>query len=109
MPASYMSAATSAAVQAVWEPLAPYVGFHTASPGTTGANESGIARSALTWAGHTATVSLVVPIGTTVTHLGYWSAASAGTYSDGAPLPGVYVGPITIALTLGPDTVTSNN
>jgi hypothetical protein len=67
MAANYMSAGTEAAIQTAWEAKAPFVGFHTASPGTIGTNESGIARVALGLAGHTATAGLTVPGGTTIT------------------------------------------
>lgn len=72
--------------------LAGYASLHTASPGTTGANEvSGgspaYARKAITWnAASSGSVDssnapvFDVPSGTTVTHVGLWSAATAGTF-----------------------------
>jgi hypothetical protein len=76
--------------------LARYISLHTASPGTTGANEVAggtYARVATTWgaiAGGSTTgsqVTINVPAGVTITHWGIWDAASAGNYYDGGPLP----------------------
>lgn len=72
--------------------VAVFASLHTADPGTTGANEvSGgspaYARKAITWnsaaAGaldNNANPVFDVPAGTTITHVGLWSAASAGTF-----------------------------
>lgn len=69
-----------------------YLSLHAATPGSTGANEvSGgspaYARKAVTWNAASAgskTVSNApsfdVPSSTTVTHLGFWSALTGGTY-----------------------------
>lgn len=69
-----------------------YVSLHTASPGSTGANEvtggsPAYARKALTWnAASTGSKTLSnsptfdVPAGVTITHVGLWSAATNGTY-----------------------------
>jgi hypothetical protein len=73
---------------------ATYASLHTSSPGSTGANEvtggtPAYARKALTWdaasggsmslhSGSTPTFD--VPAATTITHVGIWSAATAGTY-----------------------------
>jgi hypothetical protein len=72
--------------------LAVFVSLHTADPGTTGASEvSGgspaYARKAIAW--NAASGGAIdssnapvfdVPAGTTVTHVGFWSAASGGTF-----------------------------
>ena len=72
--------------------LVVYASLHTASPGSTGTNEvtggtPAYARKALTWdsadAGSMAltnTPTFDVPAATTVSHLGLWSAVTAGTY-----------------------------
>lgn len=69
-----------------------YLSLHTATPGSTGANEvSGgspaYARKAAAWNAASAgskplsnTPTFDVPASTTVTHLGFWSASTAGTY-----------------------------
>lgn len=69
-----------------------HVSLHTANPGSTGASEvtggsPAYARKAITHAaatGGTRSASTQpvfdVPAGTTVTHVGYWTAASGGTY-----------------------------
>lgn len=76
------------------------ISFHTADPGTTGANEvSGTGRPATTW-GSTAAgdggtgrsrpgsqVSAPIPGGTSVTHWGVFSAATGGTFKYGGTLP----------------------
>lgn len=78
--------------------LGVYVSLHTASPGTTGANEASggspaYARQATTWSAdstddgvRTGTqVTIDLPAGT-YTHFGLWSAASGGTYIDGGTI-----------------------
>lgn len=72
--------------------VAVYASLHTADPGDSGANEvSGgspaYTREAITWNAasggsldNNANPSFDVPAGTTVTHLGLWSAATAGTF-----------------------------
>lgn len=72
--------------------LAVYVSLHTADPGATGLNEvtggsPAYARKSITWnAAATGNLDssnqpvLDVPASTTVTHLGFWSAATAGTF-----------------------------
>lgn len=73
---------------------APYISLHTASPGTTGANEAsggGYVRVQATYSsGSTGTltaseITITVPAGT-YTHAGEWSASTAGTYYDGCVL-----------------------
>ena len=74
-----------------------YISLHSASPGTTGANEiSGgspaYARVQTTWgsaSGGSAAGSQVVinvPGGTTIEFFGIWSALSSGTYIGGGAL-----------------------
>lgn len=85
--------------------LAPYVtaavyaSLHTADPGATGASEAtggspAYARKLISWgtpgtptAGQVSggTVTFDVPAGT-YTHIGYWSAITAGTFADGYAL-----------------------
>lgn len=69
--------------------------FHTADPGTTGANEiTGTGRPATTWGAAEADgaggrrrvgsqVAAPIPAGTTVTHWGISSAATGGTFLGG--------------------------
>ena len=69
-----------------------YASLHTADPGTGGTSEvtggsPAYARKALTWATaatHAKASSNAqvfdVPASTTITHLGYWSASSGGTF-----------------------------
>lgn len=78
--------------------LAVFVSLHTADPSTTGASEvSGgtpaYARKAVSWAAaasgsKASNVQVVfdVPAATTITHLGYWSAVTAGTFYGSRPL-----------------------
>ncbi len=72
--------------------LAVWVSAHTASGGTTGANEvtggsPAYARKAITWAAasggaldSSSTPVLDIPGGTTITHIGLFSASTAGTW-----------------------------
>ena len=73
--------------------LALFVSLHTAEPGngtTAAAGEASggtYARKSVTWAAaaagaksSSAAVVFDVPAATTITHLGYWSAATAGTF-----------------------------
>jgi hypothetical protein len=71
-----------------------YVSLHTADPGSTGANEvsgGSYARVQGTWtSGTTGTLSMAeltfnAPNGT-VTHVGLWSASTAGNFHDKAAL-----------------------
>lgn len=69
-----------------------YVSLHTADPGASGTSEvSGgspaYARKAITWAApassamsNSAQVVFDVPTSTTIRYLGYWSAATGGTF-----------------------------
>lgn len=72
-----------------------WISLHTASPGTTGANEvvgGSYARVATVWSAAAASarpgsaVTINVPAGVTITHFGVWSAASSGTYKRGGIL-----------------------
>lgn len=68
-----------------------HVSAHTASPGDTGTNEvsgGGYARVAIAFSAPAAGTmddstngaTITIPAGTTVTHIGFWSASSAGTF-----------------------------
>lgn len=67
-----------------------HVSAHTADPSTTGTNEvsgGSYARQSITFAAAAAgsmassnTPAIPIPTGVTVTHLGYWSASSGGTF-----------------------------
>lgn len=78
--------------------VAVFVSLHTADPGTTGTSEvtggaPAYARKAVTW-NASATGNLDssnqpvfdVPASTTVTHLGFWSASTAGTFYGSADI-----------------------
>lgn len=77
--------------------VAIFVSLHTADPGTTGTSEltggsPAYARKSVTWnAAATASKSASnqpvfdVPA-STITHLGYWSASTAGTFYGSRPL-----------------------
>lgn len=70
--------------------VAGFASLHTAEPDANGSNEvsgGSYTREAITWAsasGGTAVSSgdivFDVPTSTTITHLGYWSAGTAGTF-----------------------------
>ena len=67
-----------------------HVSLHTAEPDASGSSEvtgGTYTREAITWgsasagtATSSADVVFDVPTSTTITHLGYWSASSAGTF-----------------------------
>jgi hypothetical protein len=73
-----------------------YASLHTADPSTTGANEvsgGSYAREIIPWdaaaSGNLTTDGAIVfdvPAGTTITHVGYWSGPTAGTFYGGVPL-----------------------
>jgi len=75
---------------------ASHVSLHTADPSTNGANEvsgGSYTRETLPWAtasgGSLTTNDAVVfdvPAGTTISHIGYWSAATSGTFYGGVQL-----------------------
>jgi hypothetical protein len=76
--------------------VAGYASLHSASPGTTGANElsgGGYARQAITWSAAangsraiSGTEDFPVPAGATVSHFGMWTAVTGGTFIAGDPL-----------------------
>lgn len=75
-----------------------YLSLHTTDPATAGGSElaGGVpayARKAVTWAAAAngtaaiaAGVTFDVPTGVTITHVGMWTAAAAGTFQGGAAL-----------------------
>lgn len=72
-----------------------FISLHTASPGTTGANEvtgGTYVRVATSWSAASGSsrqgsqVTFNVPAGTTITHFGIWSLVSGGTYKRGGVL-----------------------
>ena len=111
-----MALASTAAANAALNGLAgagntnvvPYVSLHSASPGTTGASEmsgGGYARQACSWNAaasgsmtNSSALTFATSGGTAVTHIGTWSAASAGTYAVGLALASsVMAASITVA------------
>lgn len=75
-------AATKNALAQAYVDLIDHVSLHSGDPGTTGANETGITRAAITWGTPVAgvvdstTASFVIPSGTTViTHVGLWGSS----------------------------------
>lgn len=78
--------------------VAVYVSLHTADPGTTGTSEvtggsPAYARKPVTWNAasaanldNNANPAFDIPAGTTLTHFGLWSAATAGTFYGGNAL-----------------------
>jgi hypothetical protein len=76
--------------------VAVYASLHTADPSTTGANEltgGSYARESISWAaaalGNLATNANIVfdvAADRTITHVGYWSAETSGTFYGGRVL-----------------------
>jgi hypothetical protein len=76
--------------------LASHVSLHTATTGTTGASEvtgGGYARQAMTWNAasggtktNSGTATFTTAGSTANTHMGTWSASTAGTFGIGMPL-----------------------
>jgi hypothetical protein len=70
--------------------VAVYASLHTAEPNASGSNEvtgGTYSREAITWAAasggtalSSAEIVFDVPSSTTITHLGYWSASTSGTF-----------------------------
>lgn len=70
--------------------VASYASLHTAEPNTSGSNEvtgGSYTRESISWGSASNGTALSsgqivfdVPGSTTITHLGYWSAASGGTF-----------------------------
>jgi hypothetical protein len=91
---AFTNATKEAAALAVTA-LGSYVSLHTADPSTTGASETtggGYVRKQTTWTGGASDgsvpgsqVAFDAAAGT-YTHIGIWSAASAGTYVAGFAL-----------------------
>jgi hypothetical protein len=89
---AFTSPALNAAVDAI-AALGARISFHTADPGTTGANEiSGTGRPATTW-GTTSNgtkvgsqVSAAISGSTTATHWGIWTAPTGGVFLYGGAL-----------------------
>jgi len=73
-----------------------HMAIHTAQPNASGSNESAAARQAITWVAAAngdlvATVDLAFTGGAAsgaATHVGFWSASSAGTFYGWLPLTG---------------------
>lgn len=94
---AYTSAGLDAAVNGI-ATAGTRISFHTADPGTTGANEvSGTGRPATTWAAASdgpsgsrqrvgSQVAAPIPAGTTVTHWGIFTAQSGGSFLFGGAL-----------------------
>lgn len=89
-----------------------YASLHTGDPGTTGANEASggspaYARQTFSWGAASngavsgGTVTFNVPAGS-YAYLGYWTAASGGTYIGGYALNGTFTasGQTTLPVTL---------
>lgn len=75
--------------------MGTYISAHTADPGTSGANEvtgGSYARQQTTWGSASngvragTQVTIPIPVSTTVTHVGVWSAASGGLFRTGAAI-----------------------
>lgn len=70
--------------------VAGFASLHTAEPDASGSSEvtgGTYTREAITWAAASAgsaasdaEIVFDVPTGTTITHLGYWSAGTSGTF-----------------------------
>jgi hypothetical protein len=73
-----------------------HISLHTADPGTDGSNEvtgGSYARIAVTWGvaasgtkSNTGSLAFQVPSGTTITHVGGWTALTSGTFRGGGSL-----------------------
>jgi hypothetical protein len=101
--------------------LAVYASLHTVDPATTGASEvtggaPAYARQPISWAaGSVASkkssgpVVFNVPGGsTTIAHLGYWSAATAGTFYGSRPLDAAQTFPTQGTYTIPTGSITEN-
>jgi hypothetical protein len=74
--------------------LMAFTSLHTASPGTTGANEyAGVTRQATSWNAassgaktNSGALSFTTSGASAVTHVGEWTAVTVGTYGIGAAL-----------------------
>jgi hypothetical protein len=92
---AYTAAARNAALDGIGT-AATWISIHTADPGTTGTSEvaTGVyARKQTTWsaaASSSKTGSAIVadiPASTTVSHWGFWTASTGGTFFYGGTLP----------------------
>lgn len=75
---------------------AAWISIHTADPGSTGTSEvtgGTYARVQTTWGSASSAsktgsqVTVNIPASTTVTHWGFWTASSGGTFYYGGALP----------------------
>lgn len=84
---------------------AAYVSFHTADPGSTGANEIAGTRALITWTPGstdgviTGTATGTITAGTAITHIGLWTASSGGTFLDKAAAAATSTGSVNVNLT----------
>lgn len=83
------------ALAAAYAAGAVWVSLHSADPGTTGTSElagGGYARVQTTWGSPASgvvqgsPVVLTIPPGNAVTHVGFWTLGSAGSFRDCVPL-----------------------
>lgn len=91
---AFTTAVLNLAVDAV-ATAGAYISAHTADPGTTGASEvtgGSYVRQLTTWGSASggsrvgSQVTIPIPTGTTVTHVGVWTASTAGTFREGASI-----------------------
>jgi hypothetical protein len=91
---AFTTAVLNLAVDAV-ATAGTWISAHTADPGTTGTSEvtgGAYARQQTTWGTASggsrvgSQVTIPIPTGTTVTHIGIWSASTAGTFREGASI-----------------------
>lgn len=113
------SNAGKAALLSGFASAATYVSLHSADPGSTGTSEltggtPAYARQSITWAAPSAgslsssnQPTWQVPGSSTVAYVGFWSAATGGTFELGRALPNteVYAGAGTYTLTSAVETV----
>lgn len=91
---AYTTATLNAAVDGI-AGVGTWISAHTGDPSTTGANEvtgGTYARQQTTWAAASggsragSQVTIPIPAATTVTHWGFWTASTAGTFRGGFAL-----------------------
>lgn len=92
--------------------LCTHTSAHTADPGTTGTAEvtggaPAYARKPITWlAGSvdgvytSSPITIDVPAGTTITHIGLWDALTAGTFRDKVAFSVTFASQGTVTFTL---------
>ena len=84
---------------------AAYVSFHTADPGTTGANEIAGTRALITWTPGstdgiiTGSATGTIASGTSITHIGLWTASSGGSFLDKVAAAATSTGSVSVSLT----------